>query len=129
MRINAYILTKLLLHLAASSSDEPEVIVKKFLDFCRLHNIEYLLGRVLVLLRIEERRLKEHQQAYVYTAYPLSSKLRDKLVELVGIDKNVKFIVKEDKDLLGGVVVKYNNKIYDASLRSQLARMVRYLGN
>ncbi len=129
MRINAHILTKLLLHLAASSPAKPEVVVDKFLDFCRLHNVEYLLPRVLVLLKMEEQRWLEQQRAYIYTAYPLSSKLKEELSRLVGIDKKAEFIVKEDKNLLGGAVVRYRSKIYDASLKSQLSRMVRYLGN
>ncbi len=129
MRINAHILTKLLLHLSAVSPDKPEDVVDKFLDFCRLRKVEYLLPRVLVLLKMEERRWREQQQAYIHTAYPLSAKLKEELGRLVGVDQKAEFVVKEDKSLLGGAVVKYRNKIYDASLKSQLARMMRFLGN
>ena len=61
----------------------------------------------------------------VETAYPLSNPVRDRIVarltQLLG--KQVTLATQVNDDLLGGLVVRVGDTVYDASLAAQLKRM------
>ena len=64
-------------------------------------------------------------KAHVRTAQPLSEdqqkKLKDKLKGFAG--KNIELEIKEDPELIGGVVVRVGDWVLDSSLRGQLRQM------
>lgn len=64
-------------------------------------------------------------KAHVRTAQPMSAeaqqKLKDKLKAFVG--KNIELDIKEDPELLGGVVVRLGDWVLDSSLRGQLRQL------
>lgn len=64
-------------------------------------------------------------KAHVRTAQPLSEdqqkKLKDKLKGFAG--KNIELEIKEDPELIGGVVVRLGDWVLDSSLRGQLKKM------
>jgi F-type H+-transporting ATPase subunit delta len=66
----------------------------------------------------------------VTTAFPLtgelSARLRAKLEELTG--REVELSVLEDQTLLGGIVVRVGDTLYDGSIRTQLNTMRNLLG-
>ena len=66
----------------------------------------------------------------VKTAFPLRQDLSDNLKlaleSLTG--KKVEMHVAEDKSLLGGVVVRVGDKLYDGSIKVQLDNMTKLLG-
>lgn len=65
------------------------------------------------------------------TAAPMSEalteKLRDKMCAVTG--KKVVLNTSVDQSLLGGIVVKVNNKQFDTSLRTRLSELARQLTN
>jgi F-type H+-transporting ATPase subunit delta len=58
-------------------------------------------------------------------AQPELAGLRDVLGKITG--KNVTLDVREEQDVLGGVIVQIGSTIYDGSIRTQLAEMKRQL--
>lgn len=64
-------------------------------------------------------------KAHVRTARPLSAdaqqKLKDKLKNFAG--KNIELEIKEDPEILGGVVVRLGDWVLDSSLRGQLKQL------
>jgi F-type H+-transporting ATPase subunit delta len=66
----------------------------------------------------------------VTTAFPLtaelSARLRARLEELTG--RKVELNVLEDRGLLGGIVVRVGDTLYDGSIRTQLNNMRNLLG-
>ncbi len=64
-------------------------------------------------------------EVIVETAYPLNNSLRDRIVgrltELLGRQVNLSMAVNED--LLGGLVVRVGDTVYDASLAARLKKM------
>jgi F-type H+-transporting ATPase subunit delta len=64
-------------------------------------------------------------KAHVRTARPLSAdaqqKLKDKLKNFAG--KNIELDIKEDPEILGGVIVRLGDWVLDSSLRGQLKQL------
>ncbi|HPX55085.1 MAG TPA: F0F1 ATP synthase subunit delta [Syntrophales bacterium] len=69
-------------------------------------------------------------RVHVKTAFTLSSELSEGLMkgleEMTG--KQVEMTVEEDPSLLGGVVVKVGDTLYDGSIKSQLNNIRNLLG-
>jgi F-type H+-transporting ATPase subunit delta len=63
-------------------------------------------------------------RADVVTAQPLSSALKHRITELLGgKKKNIHISEHVDPSILGGIVVTLGNRLFDASLRTQLKDM------
>jgi F-type H+-transporting ATPase subunit delta len=64
---------------------------------------------------------------YVETADSLTAKAKASLVETLGKQLNKKIILQEliNKDLIGGMVLRYGSYKYDASIKTQIAKMKR----
>ena len=66
----------------------------------------------------------------VKTAYPLSSELegalRKRVAEMTG--KDVEMTVEDDSSLIGGLVVRVGDTMYDGSIKSQLGNIRKLLG-
>jgi F-type H+-transporting ATPase subunit delta len=66
----------------------------------------------------------------VKTAFPLSGNLSDRLQ--TGLERltgrKVEMTVEEDPTLLGGIVVRVGDKLYDGSIRTQLNNIRNVLG-
>ncbi len=66
----------------------------------------------------------------VKTAFPLSSALSGDLAKSLEVitGKQVEMTIEEDPSLLGGVVVKVGDTLYDGSIKSQLNNIRNLLG-
>jgi F-type H+-transporting ATPase subunit delta len=105
--------------------------------------VEELLGRT----QISGRRINflgEVENAYkefmdkslkkvrvsVKTAYPLTSELegalKKRVAEMTG--KEVEMTVEDDSSLIGGLVVRVGDTMYDGSIKSQLGNIRKLLG-
>lgn len=71
--------------------------------------------------------LKGIQTAEVISAVGLDDKLRSKIYELVrqGSDSEVELIEKIDKSLIGGFILRLDDKQYDASVSSDIRRLAQ----
>lgn len=83
---------------------------------------------LLPLVREQFRRLRlEHeriQPGEVVSAHPLSEDQRRRLAESLGgaLRKTMELSYQTDRDLVGGLVVRLGNRVYDASVVTQLRR-------
>ena len=85
-------------------------------------------GRISQLSEIEESYeammddVLKKARIQVKTAYPLngdlSSGLKKALEQITG--KEVEIMIEEDRSLIGGIVVKIGDTLYDGSIKSQL---------
>jgi F-type H+-transporting ATPase subunit delta len=64
-------------------------------------------------------------EVIVRAAYPLSNPLRERIATRLSevLKKRVQLQLEVDPDLLGGIVVRIGDTLYDASVASQLQRM------
>ncbi len=69
-------------------------------------------------------------RAIVRSAVPLSDDLRQRLAEAFGkvVGKSVELEVKEDPEVIGGVIAHIGDVIWDGSIRSQLQGFKESIG-
>ncbi len=92
-------------------------------------------GRITLAPQIHdlfERYRAEHEgvvDVEVRTAYPLEADDRDKLTQALkkALGRKVRLQVAEDRDLIGGVVIRAGDKVIDGSVRGRLERLAKRL--
>lgn len=92
--------------------------------------------RIGILSKIEDRYRELMDEALkkvrvtVQTAFPLNEELSVKLKKgLEGLtDHEVEMTIQEDATLLGGIVVRVGDTLYDGSIRTQLNNIRNLLG-
>ncbi|HKL88115.1 MAG TPA: ATP synthase F1 subunit delta [Salinibacter sp.] len=79
-------------------------------------------------LRDEQRGIVD---ATVQVARPLSDEDRETIVETLEAEtgKSVRLSVEEDADLIGGVVIRIGDRVFDGSVRNQLVNLRDRLRN
>ncbi|KAL8542295.1 hypothetical protein ACS0TY_003237 [Phlomoides rotata] len=94
-------------------------------------------GRLRLIERIAERFSKlsmAHRgeiQAIVTSVIPLppdeEKQLKETLQEILGQGTTVKVEQKVDPNILGGLIVEFDDKVFDMSIRTRAAQMERFL--
>jgi len=70
------------------------------------------------------RKAKNRMIMKLFTTDPASAEAKKKLVELVhGNEKQVDFVAKTNKDLIGGFILEIEDRRLDASIRNQLNQL------
>ena len=93
-------------------------------------------GRIGSMAEIEEdyRRLMDRSlgisRVQVNTAFPLTAELTSSLKQCLEslTGRKIEMQVNEDPSLIGGIVVRIGDKLYDGSIRMQLNNMMKLLG-
>ena len=65
-------------------------------------------------------------EAEIIAAHPISAQVQKELEEYIckkSKAEKVEMTTKEDKNLLGGVIIKYDDKIIDGSIRTRLLKL------
>ncbi|MCF8230597.1 MAG: ATP synthase F1 subunit delta [Bacteroidales bacterium] len=66
----------------------------------------------------------------IHTAVPINSKIRERVIEKIKeqtFSEEVLLNENVDEDLLGGFILRYKDKLYDASVKRQLSEMRKEL--
>ncbi len=99
--------------------------VRNFLAVLISHERLAALGEIMQEYRLEMNKRSSISDAEVVTARPLEeqerAQLEGKVAELAGNRVNATF--REDKSLIGGVIVRIGSTIYDGSVRGRLQRL------
>ncbi|PQP96443.1 ATP synthase subunit O mitochondrial [Prunus yedoensis var. nudiflora] len=88
-----------------------ETIAKRFVELTMAHKgeVKAIVTSVIPLPAVEEKELKETLQ------------------ELIGQGKKVILEQKIDPSILGGLVVEFDKKVFDMSIKTRARQMERYL--
>ncbi|MEA3504313.1 MAG: ATP synthase F1 subunit delta [Bacteroidota bacterium] len=102
-----------------------------------------LLYILLIIKKKRESFLKEIAEQYIEiyklekgiitttikTTISLDAKLREQIISLMKSEtkSEIELIEEVDENLLGGFVLEYNDKLYDASVRRKLSKLRREL--
>jgi len=99
--------------------------VRNFLAVLISHERLSSLAEILNEYRLEMNRRSAISDAEVVSARPLAEQeraaLAGQVAELAGTRVNATF--REDKSLIGGVIVRIGSTIYDGSVRGRLERL------
>ncbi len=101
--------------------EEMLAVVHNFSEFVKknqmMKKMPYIVDAFLALVKKKEGIT----DVQVTTAFALQSPLKKIIHDMFGGKVNMH--VAEDKSLLGGIILKTENKIFDASVRTQLQKM------
>jgi len=118
----------------SQGKDEKE-IAKVIKDFAKLlveHNQVAKLDRIVSHFSLLWNRENSIVEAEIVSASELDKKvvrLLEEYVKEVSQAKDVNISSTEDKNILGGVVIKYGDNIFDASLRTRLNELKKDIKN
>lgn len=98
------------------------------LNFLKVLSAHHRLSSVKVILKSAKQQLnvlRGRVEVFITSASPISNQLLDtinaKLVAMLG--KEVILVPRVDPELLGGIVVRVGDTVYDSSLATQLQKM------
>jgi F-type H+-transporting ATPase subunit delta len=105
--------------------DRVDALTHRFLKLLVKKDREGMVAAVAEqyqALRDEQRNIVE---AHVRTAQPMGDDEKDELTTALEqtTGKNVRLKVEEDADLIGGLVVRIGDRVYDGSVRNKLENL------
>jgi F-type H+-transporting ATPase subunit delta len=120
--------------MAALFGDGFDEITMSFINICINKNREGLLPEIASEFLAEYKKMKGITEVKLTTATPLSQSaveaIREKLLASDATAKDVEIETAVDPKLIGGYVVEFGDKLYDASVASKLAALKKeFTGN
>lgn len=132
---------RVLLESPVVSADDKNAVIKKvfanvtplmtaFLELLTKKGREGYIQHILTEFRNLYNEHKGIQKAIVTTAVGLDDNLRKKVYELVKSQTNseIELVEKIDKDLIGGIIIKFGDRQIDSSIARSLNTLRRDLG-
>lgn len=113
------------------SGRELDSVISNFSIYLAEHHLVAMIPNILSELEKLHFIKTDTLAVKIISHQPLSSAEIKKIEDLI-IKKTKKKIVvsqEEDKDILGGAVIKYDDKIIDLSIRYQLKNLAKQLSN
>lgn len=110
---------------------DTDSVIANFSSYLKQHHLVTMIPKIL----IELEKFYFDDNNMIATKISSRDKLADteinKISEIIKNKTNKNVVVKteEDKNLLGGTVVKYEDKIIDMSLRHQINNLAKQLSN
>lgn len=118
------------LGLLEAIQDKPEKdlksIVTRFVDLLITNRDQHRLADILVAFNEAYDRAQGEMGATLVTARPLSAEVKEIAAAYLGHKTGVKKInwnIVEDKNILGGLILRYEGRVLDTSLRERLRQL------
>jgi len=109
-----------------SKAEQRDNIISNFVDILYHNNDLHLIDRILVDFSELWNRNKNIIKAEISSAHQIGDKTEDYLISKIkdlakAKDVDIKKVI--DKKIIGGVVIKYGDKILDSSMLSRIKRL------
>ena len=101
--------------------------LKNFAKKLRKDGVLYKHNSILKAYKTILTKNNELPEVTVTVASEISEQAKKSILNTLGIDKKVKLRLRIDKNIIGGVFVKYNDRLFDLSIARRLARLSRRL--
>jgi len=117
--------------LEESVPEKQDAVIDRFLAMLMKNNAMRQIGEILASIEKEDKKEKGVEDVDVVAAFPLAedvrAKIKQKMEKLVGR----KIILNEilDQSIIGGIIIKYNDNLFDASIRSKIKRLGKELSS
>lgn len=117
--------------LSGKDKKQSDLIVANFLSYITSHKLEKMIPSVLEELEKIYFTEKGIVSASIYSKEKLDEKQIKAIAKLIEGKTNKTVVSKEeiDESLIGGAVVKYNDKVIDMSIKNQLNNLAKDLAN
>jgi len=122
-------LAKALWQMIKENPDNKEKIISQFINFLKDKNIVYLLDSIIKYFKREALESEEKQTLRIRVKNSFSKEIINKIKKVVKADKDVNVDFQKDKEIIGGFIAEYDNKIYDTSINYQLGQLKKQLSN
>lgn len=122
-------LAKALWQMIKENPDNKEKIISQFINFLKNKNIVYLFDSIIKYFKKEALESEEKQTLRIRAKNSFSEEIINKIKKVVKADKNVNVDFQKDKEIIGGFIAEYDNKIYDTSINYQLGQLKKQLSN
>ncbi len=109
---------------------ELKETITNFAKFLFKNNDAFKLDKILQEFSILCNKELLILEAEISSAHPLSQEIEELLKEYLKKEstaKEIKTDLKVNKDILGGVIIKYGDKIFDASIKNRLNKLKQSL--
>ncbi len=106
-------------------SDKKETVMGNFFELLVKNNALRQIGEILDFTEKLIKKEKGIEEASVVTAYPITEDIRGMITKKMESLTGRKIILKEivDKNIIGGAIIRINDYLFDASIRSKIKRL------
>ncbi len=104
-----------------------EQIINNFLLYLTNHRLNFLIPKILQQVEVMYLSDNNTVSAEIISREKLADNELNKIITLIK-DKSKKEVITkqyQNEDILGGVVVKYEDKLLDMSLKNQLKKLAK----
>ncbi len=119
--------TAIYLAIKDKEKDKLEQVINNFLLYLASHRLNFLIPKILQ--QVEMMYLSDHNtiSAEIISREKLIDNELEKVITLIKSKSKKEVIAKQyqNEDILGGVIVKYENKLLDMSLKNQLKNLAK----
>lgn len=117
--------------LEESDLEERDAVLDRFLALLMKNNAVRQMGEILASIEKENKKEKGVEDVDVVAAFPLTEDLRGKIMKKMEKLIGRKIILNEvlDKSIIGGVIIRFNDNLFDASIRSKIKRLGKELSS
>lgn len=122
-----YSIAKSIYYLAEKS--EQELVLRSVLEYINKRHMNNIVPKILFHIKKIHQSKKSINTVHVVSAFDLDKKSIDKIKNLIDIPKKENLVLSSDKQYLGGVVVGYNGRTHDFSLKNRLNKLKESLIN
>ena len=127
MTVSAEQLARVIYHQVHYNPKELSSFMKKFYSFMERYNITALLPHVARHLRRMKRDQDAHNAYEIISAEKLSGTSMHRVLKKINAPEGVHVIKKVQSELIGGIIIKHEGRMYDASIKTQLDNLRRLL--
>ncbi len=110
-----------------TSSTKIDKILENFTKKLKKDNVLYKRNSILKAYKTILMKNNELPEVVITAASEISKQVEKGILDTLNIDKKVRLRLRIDKNMIGGVFVKYNDRLFDLSIARRLARLNRQL--
>ena len=110
-----------------NSSSEVDKVVSNFVKKLKEDGVLYKFNSILKAYKTILTKNNQLPEVIITSASELSEQVKRSILHALKIDEKVNLRLRIDKKIIGGVFVKYNDRLFDLSIARRLARLSRRL--
>ena len=117
-RLTVNLYSKILFKLLKNNENKKDEVIKEFIDLLKINGATSRIDKILKGFKEIVDKENVIHNLEIETPFELDEKAVDKIISNYKIRPNFKLNI--DKKLLGGVIIKEDNFLLDASLKTKL---------